>query len=202
LSFYYVGESGSPFTYVAGGRGDLNADGSTTNDPIYIPRSAYDATEIRFSGVSDSVGADNSLGAKAARVRLQQDAFQRFIEGAPCLRRQRGQIMERNSCREPWAHTTVASVRQAIPTPGRALDVELQVFNVLNLLRSSCGLSRVTYGRSDVTATPPLLERVGRIGGTNATAQSEFRFEPTAPRWTTQPELSAYQLQLALRYRF
>jgi hypothetical protein len=202
LSFYYVGESGSPFTYVAGGRGDLNADGSNTNDPIYIPRSAYDPAEIRFSAVSDSVGADASSGAKAARVRLQQEAFERFIEGAPCLRSQRGRIMGRNSCREPWAHTTVASVRQAIPTAGRALEVELQVFNVLNLLRSSWGLSRVAHGRSDVSATSPLLEHVGQIGGTMATAQSEFRFEPTTPRWTTQPEVSAYQLQLALRYRF
>src|SRR5205823_4107329 len=34
LSFYYVGESGLPFTYLArgvGGRGDLNADGSNAN---------------------------------------------------------------------------------------------------------------------------------------------------------------------------
>ena len=193
LSFYYVGESGSPFTYIAAvgqGRGDLNADGSNANDPIYIPHSAYDTTEIRFSGASE------------LEVRSQQDAFERFIEGAPCLQRQRGQIMVRNSCREPWSHTTVAAVRQAIPTTGRALEVELQVFNVLNLLRSSWGLSRVAYGRSDVTATPPLLEHVGQIGGTPATAQSVFRFNPRAPRWTTQTELSAYQLQLALRYRF
>src|SRR5688500_10058186 len=55
LSFYYVGESGRPFTYLASGtlrRGDLSADGSNTNDPIYVPRSALmrvrsDSTETR-----------------------------------------------------------------------------------------------------------------------------------------------------------
>ncbi|HEV8497885.1 MAG TPA: carboxypeptidase regulatory-like domain-containing protein, partial [Gemmatimonadaceae bacterium] len=65
LSLYYVGESGSPFTYLAWGavrgRGDLNADGSNTNDPIYIPRSALDTNEIRFAPftrqVSGSGGA-------------------------------------------------------------------------------------------------------------------------------------------------
>src|SRR6185436_169405 len=52
LSFYYVGESGRPFTYVAYGtlgRGDLNADGSSTNDPIYVPRDAMDASELPIS---------------------------------------------------------------------------------------------------------------------------------------------------------
>ena len=53
LSFYYVGESGRPFTYIAFGtvgRGDLNADGSNANDPIYVPRNALDTLEIKFSG--------------------------------------------------------------------------------------------------------------------------------------------------------
>ena len=56
LSFYYVGESGRPFTYIAYGtsrRGDLNADGSSTNDPIYVPRDAMDPTELRVSGYLD-----------------------------------------------------------------------------------------------------------------------------------------------------
>ena len=53
LSFFYVGGSGVPYTYVAGGtqgRGDLNADGAVGNDPIYIPRTAFDTAEIRFGG--------------------------------------------------------------------------------------------------------------------------------------------------------
>src|SRR5438270_9288947 len=88
LSLYYVGGSGLPFTYVAGGaqgRGDLNADGGLGNDPIYIPRSARDTAEIQFAGSPAEVGA-------------QQQAFEEFVDGDACLRRQRGGIMTRNSC--------------------------------------------------------------------------------------------------------
>ena len=191
LSFYYVGESGSPFTYVARGgprRGDLNADGSNVNDPIYVPRSARDSSEIRFVGGSQE-------------IRSQQEAFDRFIDGASCLRRQRGRIMARNSCREPWGQTTVASARQAVPIAGHTLETELQVFNVLNLLRSDWGLPRVAYGRSDVNAVSPLLVHVNQTGGPAGTAQSEFQFDVTTPRWDVQGE-SVFQLQVALRYRF
>ncbi|HZI41529.1 MAG TPA: carboxypeptidase regulatory-like domain-containing protein, partial [Gemmatimonadaceae bacterium] len=71
LSFYYIGESGRPFTYVAWGtrtHGDLNADGSNANDPIYVPRSAFDTSEIR-------------LDAGSGSLQLQQGALEGFIQG-------------------------------------------------------------------------------------------------------------------------
>ncbi|MGH7572460.1 MAG: TonB-dependent receptor domain-containing protein [Gemmatimonadota bacterium] len=197
FSFYYVGESGSPFTYLAGGagrRGDLNADGSNANDPIYVPRDAFDPDEITFSGRSDLAGDDNSPAAQAERVNRQQAAFERFIDRTPCLRRQRGRTLERNTCREPWSHTTIASVRQAIPIGGHALEAELDVFNLLNLLNDDWGRYRV--------AAPRLLEHVGQTQEPPATSQSIFRFDAGAPQWTTLRTESAFQLQVALRYRF
>jgi len=197
LSFYYVGESGSPFTYLtsgAGRRGDLNADGSNANDPIYVPRDASDPTEIAFTGRSDAPGADNSLPAQTNRVLAQQAALERFIEGAACLRRQRGSIVQRNSCREPWSHTTIAGLRQSLPIGGHAIEVELDAFNVLNLLSSRWGRYRV--------AAPRLLEHVGQTPGTAETAQPVFRFDAERPEWTTLQTESGFQLQLGVRYRF
>ncbi|MGH7561612.1 MAG: TonB-dependent receptor domain-containing protein [Gemmatimonadales bacterium] len=197
VSFYYLGESGSPFTYRAWGagrRGDLNSDGSNENDPIYVPRNTSDTAEIRFSGLSEEAGADNSPEAQAERVVRQQAAFQRAIQRTDCLRRQRGRIVERNSCREPWSHVTIASVRQAIPVAGRGLVLELDIFNVLNLLNSKWGRYRV--------AAPALLEHVGQTSGSPATAQPIFRFDASAPQWTTLETESAFQLQVALRYDF
>jgi hypothetical protein len=175
-----VGESGSPFTYRAGGangRGDLNADGSNINDPIYVPRDAADPAEILFAGTSAE----------------QQEAFEAFVRRTPCLRRQRGRILERNSCREPFSHTTIASLRQAVPFGGQALEAELDVFNVLNLINSGWGHYRV--------ASPRVLEHVGQSPGAVETSQPIFRFTPRAD-WMTVPTESAFQLQLALRYRF
>jgi hypothetical protein len=197
LSFYYVGESGRPFTYLAFGtlgRGDLNADGSNANDPIYVPRNALDTLEIRFSGFSESTGADNSPTAQAARERAQRSSFENFIANTPCLRRQRGRILSRNTCREPWSNTTIASVRQAIPVAGRAVEAQLDLSNVLNLLNADWGLRR--------QALPALLEHVGQTVESAETSRPNFRFNSGAGGWTTLPGESAFQLQLGLRYRF
>jgi hypothetical protein len=197
LSFYYVAESGRPFTYIAFGalgRGDLNADGSNANDPVYVPRNALDPLEIQFSGISDSLGADNSTAAQADRERMQRDAFEDFIQHTSCLRSQRGHILERNSCREPWSNTTIASVRQAFPLAGRLVEAQLDVFNVLNLLNDDWGQRR--------EAAPALLEHVGQTAEQVQLSRPVFRFNTTIPVWTTLSVESAFQLQLALRYRF
>ena len=197
FSFYYVGESGSPFTYLASGtsrRGDLNADGSNANDPIYVPRDASDVGEIIFIGRSDAAGADNSPPAQAERVLAQQLAIERFIDQSACLSRQRGRIVERNSCREPWSHTTIAGVRQAIPIGGHALEGELHLFNVLNALSSRWGRQRV--------AAPRLLEHVGQTPEAPETARPLFRFDANRSEWTTLQTESGFQVQLGVRYRF
>jgi hypothetical protein len=190
FSLYYVGESGSPFTYIASGasgRGDLNADGSNANDPIYVPRNASNADEILFDGDSESVSE-------------QQAAFERYIDRSPCLRKQRGRILERNSCREPWSHTTLANVRQTIPIGGRALEAGIDVFNVLNLLNRGWGSYRVACRSCGV---PQLLEQVGQTTGDPAMTQPIFRFDTArTTEWLKLETESRFQLQIALRYRF
>jgi len=197
VSFYYIGESGRPFTYTAYGtlgRGDLNADGSSANDPIYVPRNALDTLEIKFSGLSETAGADNSAGAQAARQVAERTAFQDFIARTPCLRTQRGRILERNSCREPWSNTTILSIRQSIPAASRAVELQLDLSNLLNLLNARWGLER--------QAAPTLLEHVGQVAETAQTSRPVFRYNATRADWTTLPDDSAFQLQLGLRYRF
>jgi len=184
MSFYDVGETGRTLTYLAAGsmrRGDLIADGTNTNDPVYVPESALDPSEIVFDPRGDA-------------VERQQVSFEALIQRTSCLRRHRGRILERNSCREPWSNTTMASVSQKIPLGDRSLSAQLDVFNVLNLLNSGWGLRR--------EAAPLLLEHVGQTTGSVETSQSIFRFDPNAPRWTLLPGESAFQLQLAVRYRF
>ena len=178
VSFYYVGESGRPFTYVASGesrRGDLNADGSNINDPIYVPLDAGDSTEIRISSITERA------------------AFESFIERMPCLRSQRGKILARNSCREPWSNVTIASLRHSIPVAGRSLEMQMDIFNVLNLLKRSWGQWR--------EADPALLEHVGQIVTSSQSSMPLFRFDTTSSEWNTSSVESSYQLQLAVRYR-
>jgi hypothetical protein len=197
LSFYYVAESGVPFTYLAYGasrRGDLNADGSNTNDPVYVPLDAFDEKEILFSDRSDARGADNSDAAKLQRVADQRVALDRFIERSECLRRQRGKILQRNSCREPMSQTTIAGARHTFRVASRELEAGIDLFNVLNLMNSRWGQYRVS--------DPKLLEHVEQKQVSPGTSQSVFRFNPDRPQWIPSPTESAYQLQVGLRYRF
>jgi hypothetical protein len=205
LSFYYVGESGRPFTYVAGGSqglGDLNADGSSTNDPIYVPRDAMDSLELLISGISNVTNADNSLAAQRERERAQRTAAEAFIARTSCLRRQRGRILERNSCREPWSNTTSASLRQVIPVGGRSVELQLDVFNVLNLVNASWGRRREASAAPTPSAVSVLFEHVEQSTAAGTVAQPIFRFAGAGPEWTTVGSESLFQLQLAARYRF
>ena len=175
LSLLYVGESGSPFTYLAGGtggRGDLNADGAL-NDPIYVPRDANDPGEIAISN---------------------RETFERFIQNTPCLRRQRGRIVGRNSCREPWAHTTAASVRQVLPIGSQNLEAQADVFNLLNLFDANWGRRKL--------ANPAVLEHVGQTSTLAGEPEPVFTLVESATEWITDPAESAFQLQFGLRYGF
>jgi hypothetical protein len=197
LSFYYVAESGVPFTYLAHGasrRGDLNADGSNANDPVYVPLDTFDEKEIVLSGKSDARGADNSDAAKLQRIADQRAALDRFIERSECLRRQRGRILQRNSCREPMSQTTIAGARHTFRVASRELEAGLDLFNVLNLINSRWGKYRVS--------DPKLLEHVEQRQSSAEITQSVFRFNPDRTQWITSPTESAYQLQVGLRYRF
>lgn len=181
ISLYYIGESGTPFTYgdsTPAGRGDLNADGTSANDPIYLPRNASDPSEIVFAG-SDSA--------------MQAAAFEQFISDTPCLRRQRGRIVVRNSCRGPWVNTTNLLLRQTLQTiRGHDVSLQVEVFNLLNLLNPSWGLLRLP--------NETILQHVGQTSGT--APQPVFHFDAASAGTSTQNIESGYQLQLSLRYSF
>jgi hypothetical protein len=192
FSFFYVGGSGFPYTYVTtgtAGRGDLNADGAVGNDPIYIPRAASDTAEIRFAG-------------SAAEVESQEAAFERFIDGATCLHSQQGQIMARNSCRSPWMNLTNLSLRQTLPSiRDHSLVFELQVFNFLNLLNSRWGKMALPTGSALAsTSEIALLSQVGETPG--PAGQPIYRFDSSMRRYSDDNLDTYYQLQLAVRYNF
>ncbi|MCG6987186.1 MAG: TonB-dependent receptor [Gemmatimonadetes bacterium] len=190
VSAIYTGASGIPYNFVY--NTDMNGDGLSYNDPIYVPRDATDPNEILFQDFT-SDGVTHTAAQQAAE-------FNQFIDSNSCLKKERGKIMARNVCTAPWTNLVNVSVRQSLRTINmQHVSVQLDVFNFLNLLNPSWGRQGSTY--SDVS----LLSYRGRSvsGGTLANSQPVFNFDPSTTTIVDFKNLASnYQLQLSLRYSF
>jgi hypothetical protein len=103
--------------------------------------------------------------------------------------------MARNSCRGPWVHSLDLSLRQTVPAPhSHGLSVELEIFNVLNLLRAGWG------SVAQVNTAP--LKRVAEIQTSPAGSRSVFQFDKSYRLCSSDQTDSYYQIQLAARYSF
>jgi Carboxypeptidase regulatory-like domain len=172
-SFVFRAQSGSPFAYAVSG--DANADSVANNDLFYVPRDS----------------ADISLTNPGS-----YRALDRYISGEACLQRQRGRMMQRNSCRNPGFLTL--DVRLARPITIRGLGtVELtaDLFNLPNLIHGSWGLFRQTSDREGLLFV--------RLAGWDAAANRP-RYEVPAElpiKGGLVSDLSRWRLQLGGRYQ-
>jgi outer membrane receptor protein involved in Fe transport len=196
ISAFYEGMSGTPFTYTA--VGDLNGDGNNSNDPLYIPRNATDVNEIRIGTVT--AGVFTPIPAEA-------QLFEDFIASQDCLDDQRGQIMERHSCRSPWQNRLDVALRQHISTVrGQRLTVQLDVVNFLNLLNKDWGQIRLPSVNQSFPQQP-VLRQQSRTAGSMDQSMPNFTFEAVpkasgAFRKDQQNQSNFYRMQVTLRYSF
>ena len=207
VSFIYTGGSGAPIDFVygttGGTTGDANADGQTQNDLMYVPRNATDPTEILFTGY-------NGTATQQAAAAAQAQAFENFISNTPCLNSQRGQIMERNSCRNPWVNQVDVSFAQSLRALRyQNLQVRLDIINFGNLLNKNWG--KQSYSDQNATcgqicsATVVLTQTGNKLPGTATSSQEAigvYTFDQKYRLFTSDFASSNYQMQLSLRYSF
>jgi len=121
--------------------------------------------------------------------------LQTFIAQQPCLEKQRGRIMGRNSCRNGWLGSLNARLSTTVPlASGRYLEITADIFNVPNLIEPRWGQYR------DVTTGPsvPLLRLVGwDPGNLRGVYQLEL---PT--RGVVEDAISRWRMQLGARFGF
>jgi outer membrane receptor protein involved in Fe transport len=205
LSVYYNGNSGTPITYVVG-NGDLNGDGYNGNDPIYIPTNATNASEISLGNLQNPNAAPSATNPFVPNAQMASD-FENFIRENECLNDQRGQIMERNSCRTPWSQKVDVSVRQSLPEiRGQKLTVQLDIFNFGNLLNKKWGQIEQPI-LSPTFADQRVLTLRSRQPGQLSQSQSNFTFAPQIQQngaFLKQQTLASnfYQMQVTLKYTF
>jgi Carboxypeptidase regulatory-like domain len=182
LALFYEGRSGTPFTYTVAG--DANADGYG-NDAVYVPAIASSGGEVRLvvpDGQDVTAPAPDSVYA----------ALDGFIRSQGCLRRQRGRLLARNSCRNPWRHAANAQLSRVLPVGGdRSIALTLDVFNLLHLVDGAWGLVR---GVDDT----PLLELAGYDA---AGGRGVYRLLQREPR-AVDPAESRWRMQLGAKVEF
>ena len=178
-AFYFRARSGTPYAPVASG--DANADGTASNDLAYIPR---DSSDISLRNPEAYRALDN------------------YIEGEPCLRSQRGRIVSRNSCRNPFVRALDLSLTKGwVSNRGRGLEVTADLFNALNFLNHDWGLYRETTNREEL----PLLSVSGWDDVANRPVYTvpNISGTPTLPsRNPVVPDASRWRMQLGARYTY
>jgi hypothetical protein len=119
------------------------------------------------------------------------------IANTKCLRENRGQVMDRNSCRNPGQNILDIKVSNRISTlRGQNVEVVADFFNVLN------GINKQWGRRMQVpSANEALLTNAGFNPTTNRyiyTTNADFGKTTPAANFTT----TQFQVQLGLRYNF
>ena len=196
FTLVYTGVSGAPHDYVYGSSGgsssDLNADGYNTNDLMYVPKNALDPAEIQF----------RTQGTRTPAVQAQD--LENFIASSPCLSSQRGKILERNSCRNPFTHIVDLSARQSLPAlHGEHISLQFDIFNFGNLLNKNWG--KQPFTPFTINSNVPLVTHVGYSSADIKTAVPIVQFTPPTGGEYAVSSTSAsnfWRSQIGLRFDF
>ena len=109
--------------------GDINADGVSFNDRPYIFR----PEELPVFVPASVINRDSVVAVARAR-------YSDFLEKHDCVGDYVGQIIPRNTCRQPWFNQLDMTIRKRFATAGdQAAEVHIDLFNVMNGLNKDWG---------------------------------------------------------------
>ncbi|MBO0936564.1 carboxypeptidase regulatory-like domain-containing protein [Fibrella sp. HMF5335] len=177
ITLFYSAQSGSPFTW-----GYVNANTAGTAQAAglaYIPRDLTEAQKL----IPDPTQAQNFLN---------------YVNADPYLSTRKGNFTERNTGRTPWNNNMDLRFLHEIKLGGRkALQINYDIFNVLNLIDNKLGYYYFSPNTFNSTAS------VGLSRITNpATGDPTFRWSnPTAP-YSIDQLASRWQMQFGARLLF
>ena len=199
VSFFYSGSSQGRFSYIYSA--DFNRDGQT-NDLIYVPKNASDASEINFVNLT--------VGGKTYTPADQAALLSQYIDQDPYLRTRRGQYAERNGAKLPWRNQVDFRFAQDIfVTAGKrnTLQFTLDIVNLGNLINRNWGISQIVNNASLLT---PVNYTTLVAGGTVKPTFTLATFNNAPVTNTVRNQLttgtttggSTYQMQIGVRYLF
>lgn len=119
--------------------GDMNGDGVSGNDLMYIPRNQ---AEMNFQQYTIGSGAT----AQTFTAQMQKDAFDTYINQDAYLKNNRGSYVERNGGLMPYLTRIDASAVVELYTAGKnrhTIQLRADIFNIGNMIDNNAGVSYV-----------------------------------------------------------
>jgi hypothetical protein len=185
----------SRMSYVYGG--DMNGDGISNNDLIYIPRNT---AEMNFVPLT--------VGGRTFTPAEQAQAFDAYINQDSYLSDHRGEYARRNGAVTPLFSSVDLSVTQNVfrnlGGARHALQVRLDIVNFGNLLNSDWGVAKRTNASINTNQQLQILS----YAGVDAQGQPTYRLATANNQLITDTFSSSgltgdvWQLMLSLRYSF
>ncbi|MEO6538800.1 MAG: carboxypeptidase regulatory-like domain-containing protein [Ferruginibacter sp.] len=133
--------------------GDLNGDGISSNDLIYIPRD-QSQSEMNFEQFTTTINNVPTI----ITVQQQKDAFEKFINQNGYLSTHRGQVAQRNGGLQPMLTrldlSTVVELFRNIGKNRHTIQFRADIFNIGNFINHKWGVADVGNTPSPVAARP------------------------------------------------
>lgn len=206
IGFTFEAANGGTASYVYSG--DVNNDGQTANDLIYVPR---DASEIVLEGAATAAGVPADVRTPAM-VWAQLDAY---IRQDPYLSKRRGMYAERNGLQLPfYKRLDLNFTQDFILKFGKRTNTfrfTADVFNFGNLINKNWGIFRTTARPLGSGNTFGLLN-LKRIESTGVNAgkpvysfnylDAANQIPLTSSFQNSTGQGSRFQVQLGIRYIF
>ena len=208
LSFIYMGSTQPPYTYViqpgGGNHGDVNADGINVaggefgvaaQDIIYVPR------DVRPGGDISLVKLDTLTGTFLPAPASDYDSLNKFITSEYCLDRQRGRIMARNSCSDPWYGQLDARLAVDLPTfRGQSIELSLVVADLPALLHLPDLYPIWTQNKRGIGRSEPPVVPLLELEGYDPVKQRGIY--SLVPVQRSAVDFQVWYMQLGVRYTF
>src|SRR5688572_13986469 len=188
ISLFGSWTSGNRFAYVYAG--DINNDGTSSNDLLYVPTNT-EIDAMNFAPLTD-------INGNVQNAAIQRQTLKNFIAQDDYLRRIQGQYTEKYAGESPWFSQLDLRILQDLNFKAgkqkNTLQLSIDILNFGNLLNSDWGIRKYA-------TTSGYYQPLGVSYNNNSPV---YTFDPTQyTTFVSSPDLlSRWQMQLGLRYIF
>lgn len=177
--------SGNRFAYVYAG--DINNDGTSSNDLLYVPKDS-EIDDMEFAPLTDVNGQVQNATAQRAALRA-------FIQKDKYLRSRRGLYTEKYAGQNPWFSQVDVRILQDLyfkaGNKTNTIQLSIDIINIGNLISSEWGVQKYASASG-------YFQPITYLG------DNTYQFDPSLRQtFISNPDLiSRWQMQLGLRYIF